>query len=61
MPTLPSQARATLPAQATGTRPAMPTQARAPGMKKGGAVDGIAKKGKTKGTVIKMKKGGACR
>ena len=35
------------------------------GMKKGGAVfrkaaDGVAKKGKTKGTQIAMKKGGAC-
>ena len=31
------------------------------GMKKGGGVDGIAKKGKTKGTMVKMNKGGkAC-
>jgi len=28
------------------------------GMKKGGSVDGIAKKGKTKGTMVKMNKGG---
>lgn len=64
MPTLPPQARATLPAQASGTRPAMPTlpaQARVPGMKKGGSVDGIARKGRTKGKVIKMAQGGACR
>jgi hypothetical protein len=31
------------------------------GMKKGGGVDGAAKKGKTKGTMVKMNKGGyAC-
>jgi hypothetical protein len=31
------------------------------GMKKGGGVDGVAKKGKTKGTMVKMNKGGkAC-
>jgi len=31
------------------------------GMKKGGGVDGIAKKGKTQGTMVKMNKGGkAC-
>jgi hypothetical protein len=30
-------------------------------MKKGGGVDGVAKKGKTKGTMVKMNKGGkAC-
>lgn len=28
------------------------------GMKKGGAVDGCAKRGKTKGTMVKMAKGG---
>lgn len=33
----------------------------AKGYAKGGAVDGIASRGKTKGTVVKMKKGGACR
>jgi hypothetical protein len=30
------------------------------GMAKGGSIDGCAIKGKTKGTMIKMKKGGAC-
>ena len=30
------------------------------GLKSGGAVDGIASKGKTKGTMIKMKNGGMC-
>ena len=31
------------------------------GMKKGGGVDGVAKRGKTKGTMVKMNKGGkAC-
>ena len=30
------------------------------GMKKGGSVDGIAKKGKTKGKMIKMAGGGKC-
>jgi hypothetical protein len=31
------------------------------GMKKGGGVDGVAKKGKTKGTMVKMNTGGrAC-
>jgi hypothetical protein len=31
------------------------------GMKKGGGVDGAAKKGKTKGTMVKMNTGGrAC-
>ena len=30
------------------------------GMKKGGSVDGIAKKGKTKGKIIKMAGGGKC-
>jgi len=30
------------------------------GLKSGGAVDGVASKGKTKGTMIKMKNGGMC-
>lgn len=30
------------------------------GMKKGGAIDGVAKKGKTKGKQITMKRGGKC-
>ena len=31
------------------------------GMKKGGGIDGVAKKGKTQGTMVKMNKGGrAC-
>jgi hypothetical protein len=30
------------------------------GMAKGGSIDGCATKGKTKGTMIKMKNGGSC-
>jgi phosphoserine phosphatase len=30
------------------------------GMAKGGSIDGCATKGKTKGTMIKMKRGGSC-
>jgi hypothetical protein len=37
---------------------AMPATGRPMGMKKGGSVDGCATKGKTKGTMIKMSKGG---
>jgi hypothetical protein len=37
---------------------AMPTTGRPVGMKKGGGVNGCATKGKTKGTMIKMAKGG---
>jgi hypothetical protein len=36
----------------------MPATGRPMGMKKGGSVDGAAHKGKTKGTMIKMAKGG---
>ena len=55
-------------ARRAGARPGMPPAApmapAAPGMKKGGAVftksaDGIAKRGKTQGTQIKMAKGGS--
>lgn len=31
-----------------------------PKFAKGGSIDGVAKKGKTKGTFIAMKKGGKC-
>lgn len=31
------------------------------GFKKGGAIDGVAKKGKTKGKMIKMRMGGTCK
>jgi hypothetical protein len=30
------------------------------GYKKGGSIDGVAKKGKTKGKMIKMRMGGSC-
>lgn len=36
-------------------------QTEAQGYKKGGSIDGIAKKGKTKGKVIKMAMGGSCK
>jgi hypothetical protein len=39
---------------------AMPATGRPMGMKKGGSVDGCAVKGKTKGKMVKMAKGGKC-
>lgn len=38
----------------------MPATGKPAGMKKGGGVDGVAKKGKTKGKEIAMKRGGKC-
>ena len=35
-------------------------QAKMPAFAKGGSIDGIASKGKTKGRVVTMKKGGKC-
>jgi hypothetical protein len=39
---------------------AMPASKAHKGLKKGGSIDGCATKGKTKGTMVKMTKGGKC-
>lgn len=62
----PAPAAPAAPATPAAPAPAMPSMPATaaggmPGMKKGGSIDGIARRGKTRGTMVTMKKGGRCR